>query len=363
MAKDLHHKPFDEETLTKLKLYRQYLREWLPVFLKKENPYFTKINIFDFFCGPGQDENQVPGSPIISTEELSPYISLLKAKQKLEVNVYLNEFSLSKHKYLKSLYEERKVCKGPVNYHFFQLDFSEAFSKLLPVMQRRSTANLVFLDQNGVKHLTNDVFLKLTSLRGTDFLFFVSSSFFVRFKDHPLFRQYFPDLEEQLRNKRYYNIHRDVLKMYKGWLGKSDWYMGQFTIKRNANIYGLIFGSRNTLGIEKFLRTCWKEDNDRGEANFDIDEDHLDSNNPTLFRELNVAGKLQIFETDLEKYVLDGKLKTNHSLYKFALIRGCLPDHARHAVKLMLEKKLIPNQKINISQGAFKKEETLIQLH
>jgi hypothetical protein len=55
MAKDLHETKFDEATNVKLAIYRDYLKEWLPVFLAKEEPIWTTINIFDFFAGPGTD--------------------------------------------------------------------------------------------------------------------------------------------------------------------------------------------------------------------------------------------------------------------------------------------------------------------
>ena len=32
-VRNLHQKPFDEGTRDKLELYREYLREWLPVFI------------------------------------------------------------------------------------------------------------------------------------------------------------------------------------------------------------------------------------------------------------------------------------------------------------------------------------------
>jgi len=46
--RNLHGKPFDEGTKVKLDLYREYLREWLPVFIN--SPYVDTLQIFDFFA-------------------------------------------------------------------------------------------------------------------------------------------------------------------------------------------------------------------------------------------------------------------------------------------------------------------------
>ena len=52
MSKDLHNIPFDEGTKVKLSILREYIKEWLPVFLSKEEPIWKEINIFDFFAVP-----------------------------------------------------------------------------------------------------------------------------------------------------------------------------------------------------------------------------------------------------------------------------------------------------------------------
>ena len=58
---DLHTKPFDEQTLTKLELFEDYAKEWIPTFVMSSHHI---ICVFDFFAGPGYDKNHVAGSPI-----------------------------------------------------------------------------------------------------------------------------------------------------------------------------------------------------------------------------------------------------------------------------------------------------------
>ena len=53
-ARDLHNKPFDEGTKTKLEIYRSYVRAWLQVFLHASAFRGKPLQFFDFFCGPGE---------------------------------------------------------------------------------------------------------------------------------------------------------------------------------------------------------------------------------------------------------------------------------------------------------------------
>ena len=53
MARNIHEQPFDEETITKLRIFEIYTQEWLPTMIMGK-PGQT-ICIFDFFAGPGYD--------------------------------------------------------------------------------------------------------------------------------------------------------------------------------------------------------------------------------------------------------------------------------------------------------------------
>jgi len=67
MADNFHNKPFDEATKLKLEIFGECFREWLPVFIF--NPTISKIFIYDFFAGSGQDSVGYPGSPLILLHE------------------------------------------------------------------------------------------------------------------------------------------------------------------------------------------------------------------------------------------------------------------------------------------------------
>ena len=116
--------------------------------------------------------------------------------------------------------------------------------------------------------------------------------------------------------------------------------MTSFSIKKKTNIYGLIFGSNHPLGLEKFLKVCWGVNPNIGDANFDIDEDNIERYTNTLFPVK--PKKLTLFEEELEKEILNGKLKTEWDVYIFTLTNGFLGNiHAKTVVdKLKNEKKI-----------------------
>src|SRR5258708_1167057 len=185
-GKNLFRKPFDEGTKTKLALFENYLLEWLPVFLSPNKIYWPTINIFDFFAGEGYDCFGTKGIPIIILENIKKYEDLIRRKN-LKVNVYLNEFDKRKYDILIKNLDEY----GTVDYINirppYKEDFQVIFKKLYPLIKEKDTANLVFLDQNGIKQINQDVFLRLITANTTDILFFISSSFFKRFSEHEAF--------------------------------------------------------------------------------------------------------------------------------------------------------------------------------
>ena len=69
MKQKFYEKTFDHATQVKLDVFRQYLKEWLPVFTSKGE----EVSIYDFFAGPGKDAAGNPGSSLIIVEELKRF--------------------------------------------------------------------------------------------------------------------------------------------------------------------------------------------------------------------------------------------------------------------------------------------------
>jgi three-Cys-motif partner protein len=338
MAKDLHKEPFDDGTKIKLKIYREYLQEWLPVFLVKGNVIWANVSLYDFFAGQGKDLNGELGSPLITINEVNSFQEQISKKQ-INVSLVFNEFVKKKYNALKTELTplmENNSCTITLENE----DFLAVFNKHYTTMKKG--ANLLFLDQNGIKQITPDVFAKIISLKQTDFLFFISSSFIKRFCELDEFKKYLTISKTAIEGKDYYHIHRIVLDYYRSLVptGKK-YFLAPFSIKKGGNIYGLIFGTGHTLGIEKFLQVCWRIDPQTGESNYDIDRENIDLSAPTLFPEYNIPQKRQVFEEELQQHILKGNLKTDKDVYLFTLNRGFLPRDANPILKTLRGNKQI----------------------
>ncbi len=207
MPADMHKKSFDEGTLIKLEILRQYLRNWLPVFIKDHNRIWQKLAIYDLFAGAGADKDGAAGSPIIILDEIKLYCDEI-VKRNMPVLVVLNEARKRKAKRLSeccnATLENCKhdsgtgyTCPSKDNPNCcFKLlhtdkDFQNLFKILQPQFKEFAKApQFMFLDQYGIKHVTREIFSQIVSLERTDFLFFISSAFIARFIELPEFSAY-----------------------------------------------------------------------------------------------------------------------------------------------------------------------------
>ncbi|GLU55051.1 three-Cys-motif partner protein TcmP [Dyadobacter frigoris] len=350
MSRDIHKKPFDEGTKAKLAIFRDYLREWLPVFIAKREIYWNTINIYDFFSGPGSDGFGNKGTPLIILEELNPHFDNIISK-KLNVNLYLNEYDQSKYEALKKNVSPEKGDVRPYSIQIENLDFKISFKSKFPEMGNKGNANLLFLDQTGVKHINEEIFSKIINLKQTDFLFFISSSTIKRFAEHPSISRYIKLNSEDIEKTPYHKIHRLVLEYYKSLIPQNkEYYLASFSLKKNAGLYGLIFGSGHVLGIEKFLTTCWGIDKERGEANFDIDEDKIQKGQFDLFtNEVPKPKKVDLFEKELKEGILNKSLPSDKAIYLFTITNGFLPSHARKIIAQLIKENKIQKSSFNLS--------------
>lgn len=352
MAKDIHKSAFEESTLVKLAIFRDYLKEWLPVFLAARTVYWKKVNVFDFFAGPGKDSTGNNGSPLIIVEELLPHLDLAVSKN-LVVSLHFNENDKQKYDELSARILSPEFAPGQYNKIVENLDFKVAFDNWYSKMNDRDTANLLFLDQYGVKHITEDVFKQIIGLKRTDFLFFISSSTIKRFADHPSIQAYFKLDKSEIENIPYHQIHRYMLNYYKSLIpADKQYYLSSFSLRKGSNIYGLIFGSGHPLGMEKFLGTCWNIDPERGEANFDIDNEKINHQQYDLFADgdgIRKPNKVEVFEQDLETHFRNKDFKTTKDIYLYVLSNGFLPRHAKSVIKKMIDNNVIARETYSLS--------------
>lgn len=358
MAKDINKETYDEATLAKLDIFEQYLIAWLPVFI--HTPYTGEVMICDFFAGSGQDIECVPGSPLRILRTIENYREQISQKN-ITINVILNEFIPDKFAELQRAVSENfdpQSWGQKVNVSCQNKDFQVLFCELYA--QLKGQPNLLFIDQNGLKHVNHDIFQKLIELDKTDLLFFISSSYMKRFIDNPEFKIHFDDLDsEKIKNARYEDIHRMMFDYYKTKIpsdNKTKLYPYTLKKERGSNIYGLIFGSKHLLGVEKFLDLAWDKNKINGEANFDIDKD-IDKSQLGLFDNLpgheRQKTKKEIYETNLEDFIITQGGVTNLDILKFTFEMGHPKAHARECVmKFRNARKIECDAQIGFSYNA-----------
>ncbi|HEX5155341.1 MAG TPA: three-Cys-motif partner protein TcmP [Parafilimonas sp.] len=335
--KDLHEEPFDQGTIAKLEIFEDYAEAWIPTFVMQATP---RICIFDFFAGTGYDKNGVPGSSIRILEKIKGQIGNIFQK-KVKVEFYINEFEPNKKSQKKfellqqaclQYLENNKNLQRAITIVYFNEDVEILFPKLISKI--KEFPSLVYLDQNGIKFLSDTYLLELEKLKQTDFLYFVSSSYFTWLGHTDEFKKHVDlDIEELKRNPYRY-IHRNVIEQLKKRLPiNSRLKLYPYSLKKDTNIFGIIFGAKHPLAVDKFLNIAWSRNPINGDANFDIDDDST-KNQIDLFGNKRLT-KIEQFKNSLRKKILLKEILNNKDALNFAHSEGHVGKHAADCLKEM----------------------------
>lgn len=349
MSNASHHiKPYDAGTLTKLVIYQSYLQAWLQVFLHTRPFGNKKLQFFDFFAGPGQDCQNTPGSPLILLNELLANRGPIFQTQ-YEPRIYFNDKIKWKSQRLSELCEERNL---PWDWIVDRKEFQDSFDS--QIQNIGLGPSLVFLDQFGFKHVTQDRFKRLAKKPNTDVIFFVASSFKKRFKDLLA-----PELNVDT-SAPHHEIHRNIAMVYRSWAPK-DYHVGHFSIKKGSNVYGLVFGSNHWLGMFKFLQIAWNLDQDAGQADFAIEVDIGQGN---LFSKKFKRSRLDIFKENLKSRILEREFSSDADVFLTCIRNGILPSKAAKGVfSELIKEGIIRNgrgNQLRVSQEAMKDPREII---
>jgi len=357
--KDLHEKPFDEATLTKLDIFERYLEAWLPVFLYAPVP--GDVQIWDFFAGQGYDVQNQKGSPIRIMDVLKRFEGdVLKSGKK--IRVVFNEADTDKYELLKEAVEkhqkELKTSQHLIRIEIFNTEFQKLYKTQHSELQKGNS--IIFLDQNGVKEVTEKIFLELVSFTRTDFLFFISSSYFSRFAQD--FKKIHPKLDiDEIRASKYQKLHLAVLNLYKTYLKNANQakaFLFPFSLMKPTtsgyNIYGLIFCAKHILAADKFLTIAWDQNKLNGQANYDIEND-MAASQMNLFTGEKALTKIERFQRDLEIEILAERLNTNLKTFIYTLSEGHISAHAEDVLKKLKDTgKIHYEGRTGISYNAYK---------
>ena len=332
---DFHNRPFDEGTLTKLQIFELYAREWLPVFLAKEDPPYDEIHLFDFFAGPGTDSAGVHGSPLRLLAQLKEYRGQPGWK-KVRGHVHFFDESAAKIQKLEENVARHGLRLADVTLDLRPLTFERAFAECSSILANPNAAKLIFIDQYGVDEVTPEVFRKLVNSPTCDFLFFLSSSTLHRFRDHPAIKQ------KIVRPDDYFHVHRAALDYYRGLIPAGQrYFLAPFSIKKGSNIYGLIFGSAHPLGMDKFLQVAWQSDHISGEADFDIGRDNIRRDELVLPLDEMRPSKITGFEAELEHLLRHERLKNELDVMHVCFDYGVKRQHSERVLMKLKQEGII----------------------
>lgn len=335
--KDINKAEFTEETKLKLDIFRQCFREWYPVFV--HNPYISHIFVYDMFAGSGKDIAMNPGSPVILFQEARgdkrQYCQSLSKRNTAYVTFAFNELDCEKRKELESNITsellscqaqcQRTKCPFENAFYYGSQDFSSLINnrRLNQILSNVQYAKFILLDQYGFKQITDGVFLKFVNSPTTDFIFFIASSFIKRFKDLPAATAYFKNNKISFDETQPKECHKVITDYFRSLIpANKKYYLHSFTIQKGSNYYGLIFGSAHSLGMEKFVKVCWKEDRQAGESNCNL---YNDFEPGTLFYDPQYTNKKTRIFKEIKDKILDSTIKDNLTGLDYALECGCEP--------------------------------------
>ena len=366
MAKDLNKSVFDEATKLKLDIFGECFEEWFPVFL--HSPWYKKLYVFDFFAGSGKDLENNSGSPLVLLDKAKGTDCKYCINAKKEVKFLFNEGEQDKSEELKqNVAQYIEECKQENNctdciyqYRVENYNFQEIFSNpsVANIFKNKEFGKFILLDQYGFSQIDEQIFRQLISYQKTDFIFFISSSFISRFREHPNTTKYIDTSNINFDEIRHNEIQRAVANYFRDLISaEKEYYLHHFSIRKEekkGNYYGLIFGSSHTLGMEKILKICWKHDTFSGEANYNIDNNFEEG---TLFFHPENNIKKDTVSKEIKHLILSGEISDNIKGLKFAMHNGCEPKLFSEVVQKLEKEKLIErfgdvnNQSSNIHKA------------
>ena len=318
----------DEVTRFKLDIYSEYLNVWLHVPLSGRM-HVQEAAIHDLLCGSGTLAGRGEGGPIRTVDAIRTNKDAIRDHPEVAVRLVFNDRCRENVEVLRTkLGHHISTDDGThlANIEYYAKPVADVLEELLPRLQVRETANLLFLDQFDTSELEDTRLRNLHALKKTDVLFFLAPNWFRRFAETE-------DADKWGVSKRdldevdYNHIHRFMAAYFRSLVG-GDCFVAPFSLRSGADVHGLIFASHDPLGLEKFLRVAWKLDPYEGEANFDLYDEAMSAGQLALLDGRKVA----YFQKTLMKSLEAGKFTSDRDIYLYILQRGFLARHAADTV-------------------------------
>jgi exosome complex RNA-binding protein Csl4 len=140
---------------------------------------------------------------------------------------------------------------------------------------------------------------------------------------------------DEAKKNPYKFIHVSIIEQLRKKLPRhSKLKLYPFSLKKGANIHGIIFGASHIRAVDKFLTIAWERNEDNGQANFDI-FDNASVSQIDMFSGQRGRSRIESFQDMVRAKILNLEIKNNFDLYNYSMDQGFLGSHAADCVKLM----------------------------
>jgi len=319
---------FDEVTRFKLDIYSEYLKVWLHVPLSGRM-HVEEAAIHDLSCGPDMMADRGEGSPLRTVDAIRINKEVIRDHPNVAVRLVFNDRSRENLEVLRTRLGHH--VSGDDGAHLANIEYyakpvADVLEELLPRLQVRETANLLFLDQFDTSELDDTRLRNIHALKKTDVLFFLEPNWFQRFTETPEADKWGVS-KSDLDAVDYNHIHRFMAAYFRSLVG-GECFVAPFSLRCGADVHGLILASHDPLGLEKFLKVAWKLDPYECPANFDLYDEVMSPQQLALLD----ARKVACFQKALLKSLEAGKFQSDRDIYLYVLQRGFLARHAADTV-------------------------------
>lgn len=340
-------------SVAKVAFYRSYLEKLLSIMSVAK--YFTRVNIFDVFCGRGVYADGGHGSPIQAMEAIKKVRENYPSNT--EFRLYLNDvvkkYVLGVREYIDEHFQADGLCKvmylnAPAIRLFKEL---EGFLLTMP----KTSKNLLFIDPYGYKDIHKDTLKSMMANDRTEILLFLPISFMHRFTHYafdgnankgalPLrefISEFFPE-GHPVRSDDPMDVKQYIRELTRAFSFDGKFYTTSYFIERDTkNYFAVFFMTTNLLGLEKAVDTMWELDEIEGKG---FRQPESQSYQQTMFEEFfkeeDRKARIEYLRLLIVGF-LSKRSRSNAELYEFVLQHGYRIPHANEVLRSLQNENLI----------------------
>lgn len=337
----------------KVAFYRSYLEKLLSIMSVAK--YFTRVNIFDVFCGRGVYADGGHGSPIQAMEAIKKVRENYPSNT--EFRLYLNDvvkkYVLGVKEYINEHFQADGLCKvkylnAPAIRLFKEL---EAFLLTMP----KTSKNLLFIDPYGYKDIHKNTLKRMMANDRTEILLFLPISFMHRFTHYafdgnankgalPLrefISEFFPE-GHPVRSDEPMDVKQYIRELTKAFSFGGKYYTTSYFIERDSkNYFAVFFMTTNILGLEKAVDTMWELDEIEGKGFHQADSVSRQTTMfDEFFKEEDHKARMEYLRLLIVAF-LGKRARSNAEIYEFILQQGYRVPHVNEVLRSLQNEELI----------------------